>query len=293
MSYIKIKKVDDSMANVKTLQDKVAKATEKVSKCKATIERHQKALAKKITALEKASGRAVDTNDLDSYKWINGVSTHYYWEACDVANKLSDIKGAEKKLAEAERILAGHQDKLGKEVEKQDFISNSVPQVIKDFLNKWKEMAYDWHIRRYDAYVSFKQDLYAKEREAIKECQDLPYRQRQAYMKEKGLDNISKRLAQFGGATVQMMDSYRKEADRLAYLDKMLEEEKQAKTIDLLNRITAVVGDIVDAKGLRVSEKGNLDGVIVGSVANAKIETIGAGGYNIQCFHYRTLVHKI
>ena len=38
---------------------------------------------------------------------------------------------------------------------------------------------------------------------------------------------------------------------------------------------------------------GDINGIIVGTEGKAKIQTIGAGGYNIQCFHFRTLIHEI
>lgn len=282
------------MANIQTLTANVQKATEKVTKCKATIVRHEKALAKKIATLEKVSGRTVDTNNLDAYKWDeNHKSYDYYWEACEVSSKLSDIKGATKKLAEAERILEGHQAKLDKETEKDEYISNSVPQVIKDFLNAWKDLAYGWSVNRYNDFLVFKRDLYAQEKEALKECSHMSWRAKREFMEEKGLNNIERRLLNFAGATVMQMATYRNEEERLAFLDKVLEEEKKAKTIDLINRITEVVGDIVDASKLSVSAKGNLDGIINGTKADAEIKTIGAGGYNIQCFHYRTLINKL
>lgn len=76
-------------------------------------------------------------------------------------------------------------------------------------------------------------------------------------------------------------------------LSKIIEAEKKAKYEDLCNRISAVVGEITDVSNLRISAKGNLDGIVTGTKGKAKVETIGAGGYNIQCFHYRVLVHKI
>lgn len=78
-------------------------------------------------------------------------------------------------------------------------------------------------------------------------------------------------------------------------LSKIIEAEKKAKYEDLCNRISAVVGEIQDVSNLRISAKGNLDGIVSGTKGKAKVETIGAGGlpYGVQCFHYRVLVHKL
>jgi hypothetical protein len=309
----------DSMANVQTLQEKVAKAQAKVEKCKGTIERHKKALEKKQQTLLK---KGIDVSNLENIQEIKDAhrQSESYWDICEVTCKLEDIKGATKKLEEAEQILVNWQVKLDKEMAKDEFISNSVPQVIKNFLEQWKQMAYQWHIRRYNAYQDFEKKLEQDEKDAIisfvesnpeefsrylengkikdfwaKDLINIHGKGLEKYLKENKLDywSIQDRKAQFAGQTVLEMCRYRNEKERLEWLNKVLEEEKRAKMIDLINRITAVVGTIVDASNLRVSEKGNLDGIIIGDVAKAKIETIGAGGWNVQCFHYRTLVNKI
>jgi hypothetical protein len=279
-------------SKIERLKASVLKAQEKVEKKKATIERHEKQLIKKVEKLEKVYGKAVeDIHNLDAIKWIDGKGADWYWEACDVQSKLRDIKGAEKNLRDAEIVLANWEEKLEAEIAKDDFIS-TIPQVLKDFLNAWKQRAYDWHVQRYEKFVVFKEDLYKREAEVIKECQGMSYRGRREYMKEKGLDDIRGQLVGFGGVVIVEMDK-RNEKERLAYLEATLENEKRRKAIDLVNRIKDVVGEITDASKLEVNEKLNLDGYIYGTIGKAKVETIGAGGYNIQCFHYRTLVHKI
>lgn len=40
-------------------------------------------------------------------------------------------------------------------------------------------------------------------------------------------------------------------------------------------------------------QNGEIAGVIYGENGSATIQTIGAGGYNIQRFHFRTLVHEL
>ena len=71
-------------------------------------------------------------------------------------------------------------------------------------------------------------------------------------------------------------------------------EEREADTwlLDLYNRVKEITGEITDCSYIRWGGK-CLDGYIVGKNGKASVETIGAGGYNIQRWHLRTLVHKI
>lgn len=281
------------MANVQNLQEKVKKATEKVEKCKGTIVRHEKQLDKKIVTLEKQGINLRGLNKIEIEKVREPYrSTDLSWEIYEVTSKLEDIKGATRKLKDAEIVLSNWQLKLDEEVMKDEFINNHIPQVIKDFLEQWRQKAYGWHIKKYNDYLTLKKELYQKESDALKEIGVLPYRERRAKLEELELNNIEGRLARFGGAVVVNMSTYRDETERLAYLEKVLKEDVKAKSLDLINRINAVVGTITDARALSVDVYGNLNGVIKGEKGTAKVETIGAGGYNIQCFHYRTLVHK-
>ena len=84
-----------------------------------------------------------------------------------------------------------------------------------------------------------------------------------------------------------------KQQEREAWLEKAMEEEKRAKLIDLIGRIMGTVGTITDAAALHIGPEGDINGYIVGTEGKAKIQTIGAGGYNIQCFHFRTLIHEM
>lgn len=290
------------MANIQNLQEKVQKATEKVEKCKATIERHHKIMNNKISKLIK---KGVDLTGLTKEE-IEEIQNEYRqkdqeltWEMYDVKSKLDDIKGAHKKLEEAERVLDGHKEKLAVEINRDKFLNENAPQVIKDFLQQWKEKAYDWHIHRYEAYQNFKKKLNKEEEEAKAEIGVqkgfFPNRAQEKALKELGLDysSIQARKAHFAGGAVLTMDTYYKEEERLAWLEKTLESERKFKMLDLIHRINGAVGEITDASNLKLGAEGQINGFIIGKDGKAKVETIGAGGYNIQCFHYRTLINTI
>lgn len=82
----------------------------------------------------------------------------------------------------------------------------------------------------------------------------------------------------------------RGEADRLQTLNKLLDRDVEAKRNMIIARVEEKAGEIQDASGLYVAMNGEINGVIVGSKGNVVVETIGAGGYNIQRFHFRVLV---
>ncbi len=313
------------MADVQYYEEKVQKATEKVEKCKGTIARHEKGLDKKIQGVIKAVGIDLTGKTKAEIEELKEPyrGTDHSWSFYEVIGKLDDIKGATKKLADAERILGNWQEKLNVEIEKERFIEGNAPQVIKDFLEEWKAMAHQWHIKRYNGYQDFKKKLdedvlqaridcikatpeyherYLDEDGEVKKSWDgrydllnvFPRKPMDDYLKERNLDyrSIQARKADFAGGAVMYMDTIYKEEERLAWLEKTLEQEKKHKMIDLIHRINAVVGTITDATDLRI-KAGNLNGIIVGEKGKAKVETIGAGGWNVQVFHYRTLVHEV
>lgn len=83
----------------------------------------------------------------------------------------------------------------------------------------------------------------------------------------------------------------------VAYLIKMSEAEaektfradKEMRFVKIKQQIEAKVGNVVEFD-LDRNYNNSLDGYVIGDKATAAINTIVAGGYNIQRAHYRTLV---
>ena len=351
--------------NIEQLESKVSAATEKVEKCKKTIERHRAQMEKKGKKLREMG---IDPENTDKYSFVqNGseMNREAYWFLCDYDGKKDDIKGATQKLEEAERILGNWQAKLDAEIKKDELIEQNCPQVIKDFLERWKKNCTFYYKSKYSEWPAFVQELRDEEKQARIDClrcvaekgaahfvaennlDDLlwertsrfspkieddvkaaklngitesyskewarycenkdgtfaesslhnvyPSSLLDAYLKSLNLDwkSIKDRRRDFGGDLLLKMVEFRDEKKAFEYLDIVLEAEKKAKIIDMMARIEGITGKITDAAALHIGMKGDLEGVIIGEKGTAKINTIGAGGYNIQCYHYRTLIHEI
>lgn len=85
-------------------------------------------------------------------------------------------------------------------------------------------------------------------------------------------------------------------------LNKLLKEERKRKYEALVNRVTEITGEITDVSGLDIDPRGDLNGIVIGKNGKARVNTIGAGGYNEgeivnvkhgQVFHYRVLVKPV
>ena len=277
----------------KELEAKTINAQATVAKKRAVIEKHRTQLAKMIS-------KGAD-------EW-------------DIRFKREEIAEAIKKLEEAERVAKNWEDKLGEHITRDAFIEANAPQVIKDFLENWKANAIAYYLKNRIDFIDYQKDLWKREREARREALKTlpelederkrfadrepsdfelgnlwPRKPVEEFLKERGLDynSVREKLAARSDPITAKLVQTRNKEEREAWLEKTIEEEKKAKLADLISRINKVVGTITDASSLTIGGKGDINGFVVGTEGKAKVETIGAGCYNIVCFHFRTLIHEI
>jgi hypothetical protein len=74
------------------------------------------------------------------------------------------------------------------------------------------------------------------------------------------------------------------------WINNYLDKEVIAKKQSLIVRIQKKAGNILDGSNLSIAENGEINGYIIGDIKKVKVETITAGGYNVQCYHFRVLV---
>lgn len=214
-----------------------------------------------------ANGDNSDVNNPDD--WNKGPSS-------------SELYSAYRDLYDAEKTLANYKVQLDK---KNNFDNMTKIKVIWDFLQDWKERAKMSIIQQGKLLYELKQ----KEDEKFKQwfLQNFPgkdinkesWRTRALFMKK-----------YYSVINSVVFNLYKSKGELdLIRLDKLLDAEVEKKYKDLISRITAKAGEIVDASDLKIVA-GNINGTVIGSNRTVEVETIGAGGYNVQIFHYRTLV---
>lgn len=180
--------------------------------------------------------------------------------------------------------------------------------LLDQFLNDWKEKARDFYVRLREEYFeeSDKEHeitvgglrkvyhFYTYERtysdERIEEImEELPS------MDRRELRDIQRNVSR---AMYKDWESNKTKKDLNivasmydeSFLDGILDREVEHKRANFISKVEKKAGKIVDAKGLRIGVDGSINGTVVGEIKTVNVETIYAGGYNIQCLHYRILV---
>ena len=235
---------------------------------------------KEIAKLEKRLERILKAEE------TNWEVNPYWYRESDKKCTIRDIEAAKNKLQE-------YKDNLALEEKKNN--SRNITVII-EFLENWKKRTTEYYEMSFESYKREEEEYSNKSSEYI----------------DWWNKNFKERCTEAGENRTKEYKKYKKEFHRkwnwiVLYtewkdgnyylnrerLKKDLDREANVMYDDLVARVMKYTGEITDASYLSIGEKGELNGFIVGKEGKAKVETIDAGGYNIQCYHFRTLVHAM
>lgn len=271
----------------------------------ASIEFIQRRITGKEKELEKLTKKLERIRKAESFNWDDDHNPYYYSEY-DLKHCLKDIEAAQKALADYKAQMVAETEKAN---------SRNV-KVIVDFLEMWKARVREYYGDGLKAYYTEKEAV----RTAVKAVEiprwgDPGYLEANAkvqalqaewYIKCHGKYETRQEVTPTGrkvshqvkvqDGEYEYLNPYNRERtleEALAKLERDLVQEANRKYDFIIERTNHIVGTITNASNLELGEKDDLNGYIIGTKGKAKVQTIGAGGYNIQCFHFRTLINPM
>ena len=248
----------------------------------ASIEFIEKRIAGKEKEIAKLEGKLARIRKAEASNWENNP---YYYSEDDLRWTLKDLEAAKK-------ALDGYRADLVTATEKAN--SRNVAAIL-EFLEMWKASTREFYTERFAHYLVAR----AEHREKDSKLHDLEYslpwksEERRAVEKERREANKAYNdkwnwIFEYEAHDPRQWSNIYLNTEKL---NKDLEQEANRKYDFIIERTNAIVGTITDTAGLHIGPDGDLNGIIIGERGKAKVQTIGAGGYNIQCFHFRTLIH--
>jgi hypothetical protein len=196
----------------------------------------------------------------DKYQ-AQGTDDHseVYWTVCDIESLESDIKRLGREIEEAKATLEKYKAQLAGELEKEAQFIKEVPAQAKDM----EQML----IEQWDESDKHRRDFLRKERSEL---------------------NYMEFFKHYNGTDYEFALKTDEEIHNANF------KTARAFVLDLLNRTKEITGEIVswDDVHLTVGTNGFpvLNGYVEGKEGRALVESIYAGGYNIQRLHVRVLV---
>lgn len=280
-----------------TLKSRVENATNKIEKCQSIILKCEAFIEKKKAAVEKM------TNE-----------DEIYWARCDIESREQQIKDNQKKIVEAQKSLEVYKQQLA------DVEAFAEIPIFREFINQWKVKAAKWMFDRTREAERVYRENQEFQKTAVDACQnkyvvnpDGSFKMEDykdydwdghVVIKQKKIktEEYKKLLGDLNNRKVDYKEKYGgvlcytfsySEAGLIEKIAKDIEAEAQRKYVDLVNRVLRVGKGIIDCQYLHIGNNGDINGYVICENGKVKVETIGAGGYNIQCFHYRCLVDLI
>lgn len=297
------------------LQDRISKVDQKIEKINKRIAKWSKGMCDEAHELcKKALLKRDDPNYESNYREYRAFMTSHRDDPTVKNQEDSYSKGPNMMelwtaYSDLRDILVTKQKYEDKLAEVNNFENEDKIQVLVDFLDAWEEQAREFYLNNAKEYFDLSCSYKDAEKEYLEKLssQELNPRLQYRYVSDfsdkyfSDITTLTKDITYIKKKYIYpnpndkyyyeyIPDSYSVDEEKL---NKILKDEKTAKYKDLVARISSVVGNIQDVSNLHIAPTGQLNGVVMGDRGNAHVETIGAGGWNVQIFHYRTLVHKI
>lgn len=232
---------------------------EKMNKAEEKVSKIEKTLKNHIERAERSAVEIAQRGwNLEGRYQKYGTEDHNdcYWMIAEYEDRTEAVDSSKNKLEEAKRVLEGWREKYEAQLRKESQISG-IPSIFRQLLEDLVEQWTKDDLARLAMMYERKKALSYEE-----------FREEYSYNKE---ESLKKTEEEFRRANVTAAEYF---------------------IMDLHNRVKAVTGEVTDWSGVHYSGKA-LNGVIVGVDGTVSVETIIAGGYNIQRMHYRVLVKKI
>lgn len=279
-----------------TTKEKIEKLQAQIAKSKDKLTKHKKDKVDKSYKLCKELGIR-NPDKWDAYS--EGRSSEQFHAKCYYDHAKFGYEIMQSKLDDLNKRLKSLYEKK----QKEDLKNNTTPQipVIEEFLENWKKSAREYYLQQVEALEKFEAEYTNNLDEVLKEL-EIKYGKPAVLkrsvevkkeLKDRKVDYTSRNMyikTHFNSVTVELSQLRSEMNDKL---ESLLSSEVNKKRADFYARCYKVVGDITDASSLHVGKNGSINGTIVGKLGKAVVETIMAGGYNVQVLHYRVLVTPI
>lgn len=251
------------------IRAKLEKAQEVVAKKEATLERH---IAKSIKIQNEIIARGWNLEAGKYQKIDTEEHEDCYWTFCDYANAVESIKDTKEAIKEKKAIVSKWAVKL-EEALKEEKEADELPEVLKTFRNEVVKMWNRWDKEKREEYRNIYKQMQEEDTDRLK---------MNAYRE------FIKRYKYTGYEFMRITDEE---------INKTNTRNAEALVMNLWTRVKEIVGMVTDYEELIIRQGNEWEGIVIngfvkGTNGTALVETIGAGGYNIQKFHYRTLVKK-
>lgn len=251
---------------IETLRDRIEKAKTKIEKKYGTIVKKTAQIEKKYVALEKLGVEDPKNQTREDYRHLSETDWNKWsdisWTYGDIKYLFEDIARLEKEIAATKETLAKYEAQLTGEIAKEEILLNEIPEIFNRLRDELVATWDKWDIER---------------RERIK--------------KDRNEMTNDKFWKKYNHTDWEFM--YKTEAQ----IHDANVQDAKILILDLYYRVKNITGEVTDWTHI-FAEIGThgftvLNGTVIGKEGRAKVESIYAGGYNIQRLHVRVLVRSI